>query len=305
VAGSGDVAPTGTVTFMQNGAVIGTAELSAGVAMLTTDVLATGSDGFVASYGGDGSYTGSSSSSVTVVIPNRSSISTAFVKSIVPSSNVAGQKLNAKLPLVLTNSAAAIKGVFTINYYVNPVDRIDGGQRLLVSVRKKISIKAGKSAVVTDVIKSLPSSLPEGRYYLLAEVVDPSGLMNLATTATAVTVAAAVVRLAATVGSVVPQTISARRSGSIELTITNNGNVAAIGQLVIEVKPSADGSSALPIELGAYEHQTTIAAGNRKVIKLRVKVPTTLEAGDYLPVVSITLAGEELMAIGSMNFAVE
>jgi len=54
--------PTGTVTFLDGGSSIGTGTVSAGVATFTTSALAAGNHTITASYGGDGSFNGSTGS---------------------------------------------------------------------------------------------------------------------------------------------------------------------------------------------------------------------------------------------------
>ena len=61
----GGVAPTGTVTFVNNGVNIGTGTLTNGVATLTLTSLPAGSDAITATYPGDGNYTSSSSNQLT------------------------------------------------------------------------------------------------------------------------------------------------------------------------------------------------------------------------------------------------
>jgi Bacterial Ig-like domain (group 3)/FG-GAP-like repeat len=61
--------PTGTVTFMEGTTTLGTGTLSAtGVATYATTALPTGSDSITAVYGGDSSFSGSTSSAVTVTV---------------------------------------------------------------------------------------------------------------------------------------------------------------------------------------------------------------------------------------------
>jgi hypothetical protein len=58
----GSGAPTGTVTFYNGSAVLGTAAISNGVASFTTGSLSVGSHTIKAAYGGDADFTGSSKS---------------------------------------------------------------------------------------------------------------------------------------------------------------------------------------------------------------------------------------------------
>jgi trimeric autotransporter adhesin len=61
--------PTGTVTFMEGTTTLGTGTLSAtGVATYATTALPTGADSITAVYGGDGNFSGSTSSAVTVTV---------------------------------------------------------------------------------------------------------------------------------------------------------------------------------------------------------------------------------------------
>jgi hypothetical protein len=67
VTGSG-ATPTGTVTFKDAGAVIGTAALSAGVATFTTTTLSVGSHSITVSYGGSTNFSASTSSVLTQTV---------------------------------------------------------------------------------------------------------------------------------------------------------------------------------------------------------------------------------------------
>ena len=64
----GAAPPTGTVTFKDGGTVIGTGTLSRGMALFTDSSLALGSHTITAVYGGDATFTGSTSSSLIEVV---------------------------------------------------------------------------------------------------------------------------------------------------------------------------------------------------------------------------------------------
>jgi len=72
--GSGE---TGTVTFFDNGTSIGTGGVSGGTATFTTSSLGVGSHPISATYGGDGSFAGSSTSSALSQVVNSSIVATA------------------------------------------------------------------------------------------------------------------------------------------------------------------------------------------------------------------------------------
>jgi hypothetical protein len=64
VTAAGTAAPVGTVTFVEGGAVLGSAVVTAGVATWSTSTLSAGNHGIVAKYGGDGR----TAASVSVVL---------------------------------------------------------------------------------------------------------------------------------------------------------------------------------------------------------------------------------------------
>jgi hypothetical protein len=173
-----------------------------------------------------------------------------------------------------------------------------------MSESRKFSLKTGRHSMVTATIKSLPATLPAGAYYLLAEIVDPGGLINIAVAEKTIEVAAPVVRLSASVGSVTPATISSQRPGSISITIANNGNIAASGLLTIAVSPSSDGATLSQETLATYHRETTLAADKHITIRLRLRVPATLIAGNYFPSASISLDGQSMTALGAAEFTV-
>jgi len=82
VTGSGE---TGTVTFFDNGTSIGTGGVSGGTATLSTSTLAVGSHPITASYGGDGNFASSSTTSAISQVVNKVPTSLALASSVNPS----------------------------------------------------------------------------------------------------------------------------------------------------------------------------------------------------------------------------
>ena len=74
--------PTGTVTFLDGASSIGTGTLSGGVATFTTSALAVSSHTITTSYGGDGNFTPSTSTSVTQVVQDFSITATPSAQTI-------------------------------------------------------------------------------------------------------------------------------------------------------------------------------------------------------------------------------
>ena len=104
VTGAG-ATPTGTVTFKDGVATLGTGTLDgSGQAMLTTGTLTAGSHSITAVYGGDGSYTGSTSP-VLMLAVNQNSSATALASSANPGA--------VGTPVTFTASVTASGGTAT------------------------------------------------------------------------------------------------------------------------------------------------------------------------------------------------
>ena len=87
---SGSGTPTGTVTFYNAGTALGTGTLSSGVGKLSTTALPAGTDSITATYGGDNTYSGSTSSALSQAV-NQESTTTALACS--PSTANYGQSV--------------------------------------------------------------------------------------------------------------------------------------------------------------------------------------------------------------------
>jgi predicted thioesterase len=109
----GGVAPTGTVTFTNNGTTIGTAQLVNGVATLTTTTLPVGSDPISAAYGGDNNYAPVTTGPVNEIITTGN---TTPVLGATPNPTTFGT------PVTLTESIPGINGVTptgTVQFFDN------------------------------------------------------------------------------------------------------------------------------------------------------------------------------------------
>jgi hypothetical protein len=90
----GSGTPTGTVTFLDGATTLGTGALSGGSATLTTSSLAVATHSITASYGGSGSFAGSTSGAVNQTV-NQDSSSTTVSSSANPSTSGASVTFTA------------------------------------------------------------------------------------------------------------------------------------------------------------------------------------------------------------------
>ncbi len=306
-SGAGSSAtPTGTVTFSDGGVTLGTiAVQSDGTAALSTDSLANGTHSIYASYSGDSNYAASSSTTLTETIGtlpppvSSSSVVPTFGRLVLPTSAVAGAKFSAKIPIVLNNHGGTLKGSFAINLFAGSANTLDGNQIAVASISSKnLTLKAAGSKAFNFNLKSFPATVPAGTYYLLAEVVDPTGATNIVASTKTFSVAAPFVALSAAAGGVRPSSVRIGGSGSVVVTVTNIGNEEAVGSAGITLSPSRDGVSPLSgISLSAVTKNLKIAPSKSVRINLHFKIPS-LSAGNYLSFLSIAFGGNTTTAIG-------
>ncbi|HWE03675.1 MAG TPA: Ig-like domain repeat protein [Tepidisphaeraceae bacterium] len=297
-AGPGS-APTGAVTFLDNGAAIGSAQLVSGTAIFTT-ALPVGSNSITASYSGDSNYAPSASAALTQTILAASSATPTLPSISVPTSGLAGGKFIVKAPIVITNTGSTLSGEFAVVLYLDLADSgLDANPIQLDKLLKHAVLKSGKGFAAPLKTNALPTSVPSGTYHLVAEVTDPSGNVNFVTSAQTVTIAAAFVQPAATVGAVAPSSIVPGKSGSLIVTVANNGNVAA-SAVTISLSPSSDNSTPIAGAILDQIHSgARILPGKSKSFRLRFKVPSGTAAGTYYPYLSIALGGVTTTTLGA------
>ena len=101
-------AATGTITVTEGGTTVATGTVSSGGAVMTTGALTAGSHSYIATYSGDGSYLGSSSSTLSVTAKTTTTgLTLAVTAGAVPTS---GQTLS----LTASGLASAATGTITV-----------------------------------------------------------------------------------------------------------------------------------------------------------------------------------------------
>jgi hypothetical protein len=250
----------------------------------------------------DGALTPATSSAFNVVEP--STLVPTLAKVMLPATAVTAGKLNASVPVTITNQGASVKGNITVNIYADTATNLDGNQVLLGTLTKKnATLKAGKTLAFKFSVKSLPATLAAGTYHLLAEVVDPSGLTNQVATTQTIQVAAPFVQPVVSVAAVVPSTLTQKKSATVTVTITNTGNIAGSG-VTISLSPSSDGVT--PISgtvLATLRTSAKIQPGKSAKYKLRFK-GSALALGNYFPYVTVTLGTASATEIGTSAFSI-
>ena len=134
--------------------------------------------------------------------------------------------------------------------------------------------------------------------------MSPYRLLSTAATGPSLTVAPAVVTLAAAVTAVSPTTVAPGESVTLTLTLTNTGNVNSTGAATVNVTLT-DMASGGVVVIPTIAMKTTVKLGGKPVkLKVKVKVPTGTTAASYDPTVTFAQAGTSATVTGMTGITV-
>lgn len=305
----GGPTPTGTVSFFDNGATIGTAALSAdGAATFSTSSLPVGTDRITASYSGDGSYSGSTSSPLTETVSPSAINSTALlpgiVKSTLPAAVVGGAPVHGAVLVALTNpSSSPLKGAVVIDLFASADGAIDSSAALVAQLRRNVNLKAGKASIVSVPIRSLPPTLKDGSYTLLARAIAPSSQTADSAAGPTLRVAAPFISLSESFARLtLPATVTggSRVRAIAALKIVNSGNVIASGPTTIALFLSANGAiDASAAQIASAAKSLHIRPGKSVMISLPLTSVPGVPAGRYFIVAQVIDPDHQTSSIAS------
>ena len=211
---------------------------------------------------------------------------TSVTASTLPASAVAGSRhVRGTLRVQVADSTAKATRTVVRAYITDAA-----GQRRLVGTGRH-RVAAGGTATVPMVVRLPP--LSAGSYTLAIESSD-------GTTAVGPTVImdAAVVDLSTSV--TLPSTLTPGRSAVVTVTVANAGNVPAAGRLTVSLALAHDGGLAAAPLVNAVAH-ATVRPGRPIVLRRRVRLPATLAAGSYDPLLSVAVNGTPAVVTGATD----
>ena len=144
-----------------------------------------------------------------------------------------------------------------------------------------------KSKAVSLKINSFPTSLPTGPYYIVAQVIDAAGNSAIAASASTISVAPAFVDLTGTLPPV-PPVLKAGKRTSLQLTVNNDGNVAAAGSLHVQLLARPTGTAGgADVLLGTSAVRVKLVAGASRRLRLPFTLPQNLSPATSYTLVAV------------------
>jgi hypothetical protein len=207
-----------------------------------------------------------------------------------PVAVVAGTPVRGSSVVTVTNDeTTATKGTETVALYATTTGAIDTSSTLLGSVRKSMSLKAGKSGSVTVPIKTLAPTA--GTYTVLARVTDAAGVTTDTTTGPAFAVSAPFIQLTGSISKLSRVTVNAGQSLAFTLALSNTGNMDSTGKASLAVALSADRvTSTIPVETLSKSY--TVKPGKTVRLRLTIKVPAAAAGMSLFPRIVVYQSGE-------------
>jgi uncharacterized membrane protein len=149
----------------------------------------------------------------------------------------------------------------------------------LASAAPKVKLKAGKPFKVKLSAKQISSSVPAGTYHVLVSVTDPNGATTTVDTGKTMVVEPAQIDLSGAFVKV-PSSVKAGRTGTVQVLVTNRGNVEANGRLTIDLSTSKDQN---PIDATGIiaTPGSTLHLKPGKSVKLTLKFPAGAASASY------------------------
>ncbi|HEX8913905.1 MAG TPA: hypothetical protein VF796_16265 [Humisphaera sp.] len=217
-----------------------------------------------------------------------------------PAAVVGGQKAKASASVVVTNGGTGLlNGKVTVTLYASTDAAVDAGDAQLLTVTKKLKLKAGKAKTLKLKIKSFPA-VADGAYFVVASVAGADGVTdantanNVVASANQVTIAAPFVDLATAAG-IAPAPVRAGKSTTLLLDVANAGNVTASGTATAQVTLTPAAGQPVTVNVPV---KLKLSPGMGKRYKLKLGFPEGTPAGDYSALVNLDASG-----LGDANVA--
>jgi hypothetical protein len=230
--------------------------------------------------GGNGGGGGGGGQAVTVT----PTLSTTLPPAVVGGAKAKGVKVAVD---VANTGTADLNDSVTISTFVSTDNTIDAGDTALVApLVKKLKLKPGAHKAIKLKVAGFPS-VPDGDYHVLAQTSAPSANTGVtASSSTTVNIAAPFVDLSGTLPPPTKPTLTAGKKAPLSLSLTNSGNVDAMGTInvALALRPTGGGAD---VPLPAVPAKLKLKPGTTKAVKLNATAPVGTPAGTYFLVASI------------------
>jgi len=200
----------------------------------------------------------------------------------IPSSVVAGQKINVSQHLTITDSgSAAVTGNVTEKLFLSTSTSVDSNSIQLALITKHVKLKPHGHLQVPFKVATLPATVPNGTYYFVGEITDPSG--NVVDVPSATTIAVEPPEISLSGAFAKTPVLGKTGKASLTFTVSNAGNTTATGNLAFNIDSSPDGLLSDATQITTSSKKINIRAGK----SMKITTSAVLPAGTYFVVIQL------------------
>ena len=214
-----------------------------------------------------------------------------------PPSIITGRPTRATVQL-RNAGGAAVNGEYDVALFASPDAWLDPEDPQVGAVRRRVRV-APNGVRRLPVAFTVPSSVAGGNYHLLAQadagrtLSETREFDNVGASAAPLFIGPPVVDFSGAF-AVNPTVVTRRgvRSVVATLSVLNSGNIPTAGPVTISLLASADGMiDNADVSLGNQTRVMRVRPGGRRLLRLRVALPSGLAAGAYRLAARIDPAG--------------
>ena len=218
-----------------------------------------------------------------------------------PPAVVGGGKAKGGSVLVTNNGNRDAVGTVNILVVASANNAVDGADAQMGTFPARLKLRPGQAKAFKLKFKTFPSSLPDGNYFILAQVdsanalTETSELDNVGSTASAVNIAAPFVDLGFT-GPVTgfKSPLAPGKRGRLSVPLRNNGNISAKATVSGRLFASLDGTQSADDRLvGTLPIRANLKPGTTKATKVSFTAPLDLPAGSYTLILVLDAPGND------------
>jgi hypothetical protein len=214
-----------------------------------------------------------------------------------PPSIITGRPVRTTVQL-RNAGGAAVDGEYDVALFASADAWLDPEDPQVGTVRRRVRV-APNGVRRLPVLFTVPGSVAGGNYHLLAQadagrtLAETREFDNVGASAAPLFMGPPVVDLSGTF-AMNPAVVTRRGARSVvaTLSVLNAGNIPTAGPVTISLLASADGMiDAADVSLGNQTRAMRIRPGGRRLLRLRVALPSSLPAGTYRLAARIDPAG--------------
>ena len=195
---------------------------------------------------------------------------------------IAGQKVNINQHLTITNDGSGIvSGDVSAELFLSTSTSADSGSIPLTSAGKTVKLKPKAKLSFNFKVAAISTAVPDTTYYLVAQITDPSSNISDAASSSTVVVIAPTIDLS---GVFAKQPVPGKTGKTaLTFTVSNAGNIAAVGPLAFNIETSPDGLLDDATTLSTPSKKINIKAGKSTKVMTSIALP----AGSYFLVIQL------------------